>query len=418
MPSPIPVERFLPRDLSPSIELRPCSSPLEFNRYKQGSLSSGRRPAASRLPPRLAWCSIDWEQIRLLEPLGSGGFGSVYRATYRGQTVALKKVKRCSKNRLASRQSFWAELNAASLRHPHLIRVLAASTCCPGDPGSPGTIIMEYAGSSTLHRRIYGVGQPLGKERCLRYARHVAAGLGFLHRGRVVHLDLKPANVLLAPGDLCKIGDFGCSQRLQVGEGGSEPCCPQLRHLGGTYTHRAPELLRGEPVTYKADIYSFGVTLWQMVTREPPYTGERQCVLYAVVAYDLRPEMGQVFSDTDEGRATSGIVESCWVARPEERPSAEQLIDRLNSVQESAPDCPDPIQESTAVHTVSREDHLDHIQGPGTDSVHLGTEQRSSDYMHALHKTNPLDTKLALGLLDSAQKCTSDHMDSPQMFAS
>uniref|UniRef100_A0A8V5FT75 Serine/threonine-protein kinase mos n=1 Tax=Melopsittacus undulatus TaxID=13146 RepID=A0A8V5FT75_MELUD len=70
------------------------------------SLGGGRR-----LPPRLAWCSIDWDQLCLLQPLGSGGFGSVYKATYHGATVAVKQVKKNSKNRLASRQSFWAELN-------------------------------------------------------------------------------------------------------------------------------------------------------------------------------------------------------------------------------------------------------------------------------------------------------------------
>ncbi|KAM3927768.1 proto-oncogene serine/threonine-protein kinase mos [Leptodactylus fuscus] len=333
MPSPIPVERFLPRDLSPSIDLRPCSSPLELSRSKPGALvpaAFSRRLAVPRLPPRLAWCSIDWEQVRVLEPLGSGGFGSVYRATYQGQTVALKKVKRCSKNRLASRQSFWAELNAACLRHPHVVRILAASACCPGDPGSPGTIIMEYAGSSTLHQLIYGRGPALEKSCCVRYARHIADGLSFLHRGGVVHLDLKPANVLLAPGDLCKIGDFGCSQRLRDAENGEDPCCTQLRHLGGTYTHRAPELLRGEPVTVKADIYSYAVTVWQMVTRELPYTGDRQCVLYAVVAYDLRPEIGQVFSSTEAGKALRAIVQSCWVPRPEDRPSADHILHSLD----------------------------------------------------------------------------------------
>ncbi|XP_077127829.1 proto-oncogene serine/threonine-protein kinase mos [Ranitomeya variabilis] len=328
MPSPIPVERFLPRDLSPSIDLRPCSSPLELSRSKpRAFLPAAGSRRLGVLPPRLAWCSIDWEQVRVLEPLGSGGFGSVYRATYCGQTVALKKVKRCSKNRLASRQSFWGELNAACLRHPHVVRIVAASACCPGEPGSPGTIIMEYAGSSTLHQRIYGRGPPLGKELCVRYARHIADGLGFLHREKVVHLDLKPANVLLAPGDLCKIGDFGCSQRLRDGE--EDPCSTQLRHLGGTYTHRAPELLRGDPVTVKADMYSYAVTVWQMVTRELPYTGDRQCVLYAVVAYDLRPEIGQVFRATEAGRALGGIIQSCWVPRPEERPSAEAVLHSL-----------------------------------------------------------------------------------------
>ncbi|CAH2285253.1 proto-oncogene serine threonine- kinase mos [Pelobates cultripes] len=435
MPSPIPVERFLPRDLSPSIDLRPCSSPLELSSHKLGSLSI-RRPAGPRLPPRLAWCSIDWEQVRLQEPLGSGGFGSVYRATYRGQTVAVKKVKRCSKNRLASRQSFWAELNAARLQHPHVIRILAASTSCPGDPGSPGTIIMEYAGSSTLHRRIYGRGPPLGRERCLRYARHVATGLGFLHRGGVVHLDLKPANVLLAPGDLCKIGDFGCSQRLQDAAG---TCGTQLRHLGGTYTHRAPELLRGEPVTVKADIFSFGVTLWQMVTRELPYTGDRQCVLYAVVAYDLRPELGQVFVDTEEGRASRGIVESCWAARPQDRPSAEQVLERLDSLQgpppapgteplQGPPPAPmtEPGSGTDYMPTLEDRELSNHSLVSGPDSLHptpgpqcLDYEQRCSpDIMHSLPTTDCLDGVRPWHCMGTEQTLIAAYVDSMETCAS
>ncbi|KAM4688935.1 proto-oncogene serine/threonine-protein kinase mos [Discoglossus pictus] len=383
MPSPIPVTRFLPRDLSPSIDLRPCSSPLELSHLKR---SCSTRSAGPRLPPRLAWCSIDWDQVRLLEPVGSGGFGSVYRATYRGQTVAVKKVKRCSKNRLASRQSFWAEMNAARLRHPHLVQVLAASASCPGDPGSPGTIIMEYAGTTTLHSRLYSRGLPLGRDSCVRYAQHVASGLSFLHRGGVVHLDLKPANVLLAPGDMCKIGDFGCSHRLTDGEGGGD--C--IRHLGGTYTHRAPELLRGEPVTIKADIFSFGITLWQMVTREMPYTGDRHSVLYAVVAYDLRPSMGQVFMCTEEGQAVKDVVSNCWAARPGDRPSAEEILARLevmqggrseqglgpgdgstvNSVQ--GLDTRDPM-EGCALSLLQGLDHNDHGNGSATNSLHGDT---------------------------------------------
>uniref|UniRef100_A0A8C0UYV4 Serine/threonine-protein kinase mos n=1 Tax=Cyanistes caeruleus TaxID=156563 RepID=A0A8C0UYV4_CYACU len=74
-----------------------------------------------RLPPRLSWYSIDWDQLCLLQPLGSGGFGSVYKATYHGATVAVKQVKKSSKNRLASRQSFWAELNVAQLQHDNVV---------------------------------------------------------------------------------------------------------------------------------------------------------------------------------------------------------------------------------------------------------------------------------------------------------
>ncbi|XP_072460725.1 proto-oncogene serine/threonine-protein kinase mos [Notamacropus eugenii] len=336
MPSPVPLTRFFPREFSPSVDLRPCSSPLELpgsggKLFLEGTPS----PRARRLPQRLAWCSIDWEQIRFLQKLGTGGFGSVYKGTYRGLTVAIKQVKRSSKNQLASRQSFWAELNVARLRHKNVVRVVAASTCTPAGYNSVGTIIMEYGGHTTLHDAIYGASsvpddpEPLDVGRCLQYSLDVVNGLLFLHSQGIVHLDLKPANILIGEREVCKIGDFGCSQRIENLPGLSARHC----HLGGTYTHRAPEILKGEAVTGKADIYSFAITLWQMVTKEVPYSGDHQYILYAVVAYNLRPPLtSSVFTDSLPGQRLEHIIRCCWTADTLVRPSADLLLGDLNSL--------------------------------------------------------------------------------------
>ncbi|NWH91820.1 MOS kinase, partial [Aegithalos caudatus] len=345
MPSPIPLNCFLSFEYSPSADLRPCSSPLVIpgkdSKSLLGGASSGR---IRRLPPRLSWYSIDWEQLCLLQPLGSGGFGSVYKATYHGATVAVKQVKKSSKNRLASRQSFWAELNVAQLQHDNVVRVVAASTCAPASENSLGTIIMEYVGNITLHHVIYGTGdawkqgedeegrKALSMEETVCYSCDIMTGLAFLHSRDIVHLDLKPANVFITEQGACKIGDFGCSQKLEKGLSQSARVCQQ----GGTYTHRAPELLKGERVTARADIYSFAITLWQMVMREQPYLGERQYVLYAVVAYNLRPSLAaRVFHACPRGRALRGIISSCWKADVEERLSADQLLPNLRALKQS-----------------------------------------------------------------------------------
>ncbi|XP_021514910.1 proto-oncogene serine/threonine-protein kinase mos [Meriones unguiculatus] len=334
MPSPLALCRYLPSQLSPSVDSRPCSSPLVAPR-KAGKLCLGATPPpVPRLPRRLAWCSIDWEQVCLLYRLGSGGFGSVYKATYRGVPVAIKQVNKCTKNLRASQRSFWAELNIARLRHDNIVRVVAASTDTPEGSNSLGTIIMEFGGNVTLHQVIYGATrspeslscrEQLSLGKCLKYSLDIVNGLLFLHSQSILHLDLKPANILISEQDVCKISDFGCSQKLQDLQ--TSP-----RHIGGTYTHQAPELLKGEIATPKADIYSFGITLWQMTTREVPYSGEPQYVQYAVVAYNLRPSLaGAVFTTSGKGHTLQSIIRSCWEARALQRPGAKLLQRDLNA---------------------------------------------------------------------------------------
>lgn len=340
MPSPLALYCYAHGKLSPSVDSRPCSSPLVVPRKAGKVLLGATSPRAPRLPRRQAWCSIDWEQVCLLYKLGSGGFGSVYKATYRGVPVAIKQVNKCTKNLRASQQSFWAELNIARLRHDNIVGVVAASTRTPKGSNSLGTIIMEFGGNVTLHQVIYGATsspgplscsrEPLSLGKCLQYSLDIVRGLLFLHSQSILHLDLKPANILISEQDICKISDFGCSQKLQ------DLWCSQTRphHIGGTYTHQAPELLKGESATPKADVYSFGITLWQMATREVPYSGEPLQVLYAVVAYNLRPSLaGAVFTASPTGQTLQSILCSCWEARALQRPGAELLLRDLNAFQ-------------------------------------------------------------------------------------
>ncbi|KAM9827697.1 proto-oncogene serine/threonine-protein kinase mos [Neosynchiropus ocellatus] len=327
MPSPIPVTR-----LFPCVDIGTRSSPGT----KHGSGSTLQVPQHRRLgrvTSRLWSSVIHWKDLRSVEPVGSGGFGSVYRAEYLGERVALKRVKKHTKNRLASRQSFWAELNAAHLRHPNIVRVLAATTCVPADfedEGSIGTVLMEFVGKD-LQQVIHG-SEPLEPDRWLRYSRDVACGLDFLHAHDVVHLDIKPANILVSGGDACKIADFGCSVKLERAREEPSAAGPHLSHVGGTYTHRAPELLKGEGVSARADVFSLGITVWQMMTRREPYSGERQCVIYAVVARQLRPALDHRVFRSEPGLTCRALLTRCWDADPRSRPSAEEVLAVLRQV--------------------------------------------------------------------------------------
>lgn len=333
MPSPIPLSRLLPKDLYPCVEAGACSSPL----FKQAHGCTLQVPAPRPSRCSRPWSSvIVWPELRAVGPVGSGGFGSVFRAEYLGQSVALKRVNRSTKNRLASRHSFWAELNAAHLRHRNIVRVLAASTCVPADlwhEGSLGSVLMELC-VSDLQQIIYS-SQPLDEHRCLRYAADVIQGLRFLHAHSVLHLDIKPANLLLSEEDVVKIADFGCSLKLEPGAE-STAVSTQLSHVGGTYTHRAPELLKGEAMSAKADVFSFAITLWQLLTREQPYVGDRQHVIYAVVAHELRPPLhGHAAFGGARGCLYSALLSRCWSAQPHNRPTSEELQELLPSAQDT-----------------------------------------------------------------------------------
>ena len=99
--------------------------------------------------------------------------------------------------------------------------------------------------------------------------------------------------------------------------------------LTGTYAYRAPELLRGETPTAKADIYSFGVTQWQMLSRRRPYENLHQhCVIFGVVANNMRPEQPGDVCHTDMVDACfRELYCQCWQTAPSDRPTADDMVD-------------------------------------------------------------------------------------------
>uniref|UniRef100_A0A674A0G1 non-specific serine/threonine protein kinase n=1 Tax=Salmo trutta TaxID=8032 RepID=A0A674A0G1_SALTR len=181
-------------------------------------------------------------------------------SVYFEETVGVKKVKKCAKNKLASRH--------AHLRHKNIVCIIANTTCIPvnlvnGD--NIGTRVMEYAREGNLHQVIYGCAGMLAVDRLARLANK----LFFAVRYGIVHLDIKPANVLVSREDLCKIVDFGCSLKLELGGEGLSSLTPQMSHGRDTYTHRVPEGLNGEDMSPKSDILSHP-------DQERPYRGDRQ----------------------------------------------------------------------------------------------------------------------------------------------
>jgi len=268
--------------------------------------------------------------VQMSKLLGSGGFGSVYEGKFRGRKVAVKKMNTNSKNPRAVLQSFQAETSIASFCHPHIVRTLAASSLdCPL---SERMIIMEFAGSRTLQNILDNEKEIIDEERRIKFACHITMALEFIHGQDIAHLDVKPANILVDSRDICKLGDFGCSQIVDDGDE-NLPASPTYSYLTGTFAYRAPELLKGETPSPKADIYSLGICLWQLLTREQPYGSENlYVVVFGVVAYNLRPRVPSVDKTSCHYQQ---LVESLWQSSPCLRPTASETIEVLRSLQRS-----------------------------------------------------------------------------------
>ncbi|XP_060081904.1 serine/threonine-protein kinase mos-like [Ylistrum balloti] len=270
------------------------------------------------------------EDFQLGKLLGAGGFGSVYMANgKRGHgSMAIKVLKKpnMSKNPDAMFESFKAELRCMQLTHPNIVQSLGATHVTSFDEGA--WVVMEYAGDRTLQTVLNEPHVDMTIDIRLKFSSQIAQGLKYLHDNNIVHLDIKPANILITPDGDCKIGDLGCSQILEAGTGKVSPT--QRSSLTGTFAYRAPELLRGEAPTRKADIYSFAVTMWQMLSRENPYGNENQhVVIFGVVAYGHRPKHPNMNEQCPFELCYRDLYSQCWNSVPENRPSADELVEVL-----------------------------------------------------------------------------------------
>lgn len=268
---------------------------------------------------------VDVKEVKVIRLLGSGGFGSVFEAIHNNCKVALKKFHTNTRNKKAAMQSFEAELHkeVLSLSHPNIVRVLAASEA--QNLEDQPFIIMEFVSTRNLQHVLDDTDEKIDFNRRVKFAFEVSSALEYVHENKIAHLDLKPANVLIADDGSCKLADFGCCQIIQ-----EQPNTPSRSYLTGTFAYRAPELLKGETPTFKADVFSFGICLWQFWTREIPYKLQNhQIVIFRVVACNLRPEIPDGNHIDNRYRE---LMTSSWSGNPTDRPSMSEVVNLLKAL--------------------------------------------------------------------------------------
>jgi serine/threonine protein kinase/tetratricopeptide (TPR) repeat protein len=216
---------------------------------------------------------------RILDSLGSGGMGVVYRAedTTLHRTVALKFLSEQSPKNLKVNERLRDEARTASaLNHPNICTIYEV-----GEDAGEVFIAMEYVEGRTLAEVIRQ--GPLPIDTVLRFGRQLASALAHAHDRGVLHGDLKPLNVIITPQGDAKILDFGLARRSdpeQFDRQTLETVSSENRAgLGGTLPYMAPEQIEGSDASARTDIWSLGVVLYEMATGSRPFQGENLYLL-------------------------------------------------------------------------------------------------------------------------------------------
>jgi eukaryotic-like serine/threonine-protein kinase len=203
-------------------------------------------------------------RYRVVRKLGTGGMANVYLAEDQelGRSVAIKMLdERHSQDEQFVERFRREAKNAAGLSHPNIVSIYDR-----GQAEGTYYIAMEYLEGRNLKELLITRG-PTPLAVAIDYARQILAALGFAHRHGIVHRDIKPHNVVVAPDGLLKVTDFGIARSgtSQMTETGS---------IIGTAQYLSPEQAKGAPVTPASDIYSVGIVLYEMLTGSVPFTGD------------------------------------------------------------------------------------------------------------------------------------------------
>jgi eukaryotic-like serine/threonine-protein kinase len=207
------------------------------------------------------------QQYQLIEKIGSGGMGVVYKALDNRlkRMVALKFLPAYEQTSETDRARFLQEARAASaINHPNIGVIYDLK-----DHDGEQFIVMEYVEGKTL-KQIAKEHMMIPLETCIEYALQMSKALQVAHEQGIVHRDIKSENILVTPSDQIKVMDFGLA--LMKGF----PRLTQSSSTVGTIAYMSPEQIKGRDVDGRTDIFSFGVVFYELLTGHLPFTGENQ----------------------------------------------------------------------------------------------------------------------------------------------
>jgi eukaryotic-like serine/threonine-protein kinase len=269
----------------------------------------------------------------IVAPLGAGGMGEVYLAedTRLDRKVALKLLPTQFTADADRVRRFVQEAKAASaLNHPNILTIYDIGT----HEGAP-YIVSELLEGETLRQR--GEQEPIPVRKAMDYAVQIVRGLTAAHGKGIVHRDLKPENLFICQDGRVKILDFGLAKlKASSSARGIGPETPTLAQtqpgvVMGTVAYMSPEQVRGQDADHRADIFAFGVILYEMVAGKRAFVGETAAETMTAILKQDPPAMAETNRQVSPG--LERLVRHCVEKRPEERfQSASDLAFALEAL--------------------------------------------------------------------------------------
>jgi TolB-like protein len=271
-------------------------------------------------------------QYKILDRLGAGGMGEVYRArdTRLGRTVAIKVLPADVADDAERRERLTREAQAsAALSHPNIAALYEI-----GEDAGQLYLVFEFVPGSPLSSVIGG--RPLNPRRAIDFAVQIADALAEAHAAGIVHRDIKPGNVIITPKDKAKILDFGLAKWTESGAnreqaiGATAATAPGAGRAIGTVAYMSPEQALGEAVDERTDVFSLGAVLYEMLTGRPPFSGATATALAIQIVQTSVPAPSS--SNLAVPTELDPIVASMLAKSPTGRQRAATLAAELRAV--------------------------------------------------------------------------------------
>ena len=264
----------------------------------------------------------DWEidpaDIAFHDRIASGAFGDLFKGVYCGQDVAIKILRGVHDDSVQYQEFLQEVAIMRKVRHRNVVQFIGACTKKPHL-----CIVFEYMKGGSVYDHLRNSGTyPI--QHVLRTALEVCRGMDYLHKKKILHRDLKAANLLIDEHGTVKIADFGVARVIDS---------PGVMTAEtGTYRWMAPEVIEHKPYGEKADVYSFGIVIWELLTGKVPYSDRTPLqAAVGVVQSGLRPEIPPQCP-----AQLADIMRLCWQRDPSVRPSFETLKMKFEAMYEKA----------------------------------------------------------------------------------